>query len=483
MPHLSSFIFNKEEPMRTLRLLGAVAILFSFCRGAAAANYQIEPILRLGDQVGSVTLRPDGFIRVGTLNDQGHLAFVGQVVTSGAVLSDALFQYSAGGFTLVRGGGAAGPGGTWAPHGSMSVGLTYSPVSMNQHGDIAFAATLIPGPTGSGTSTSTRAFTGDYLWLKEARVVTPIAPIGMPVGDRVFVTRPQVSALFGRPTINSQGEIALAAGLPSPEDAARDVLPVRTSAPGGLFLRSPDGSMAPLVLPGQVLPGGGKLLGASYPVVNDAGRVAFLGRRFHSPDLPQALGNPDQPLSGYLWEKGELTPVALVGATAPGGGKIRSVRGVWVNNRNRNVLVLAERIIEPQMGAQDVLYLWNDGQLKPVVTPGQQMPGGGRFWRVSLGPPRGPYDTGVSYANELGQHAFFANVSDEKGEAAYRMDVDGTLSLILKRGAMTEQGRVTRLLHSSYGSGIALNGRGQVALAVQFDRGRPALVLLTPVTP
>jgi hypothetical protein len=121
-----------------------------------------------------------------------------------------------------------------------------------------------------------------------------------------------------------------------------------------------------------------------------------------------------------------------------------------------------------------------DGKLTAVAVPGQEMPGGGQFRQVTL------LRHGVSPPNALGQHAFIATLADGSA-AAYRMEADGTLALILKNGAVTDIGTVTQIARKTFpsglargGQGVGLNSQGQVALPVQIDGGPFTLVLLTP---
>jgi hypothetical protein len=50
----------------------------------------------------------------------------------------------------------------------------------------------------------------------------------------------------------------------------------------------------------------------------------------------------------------------------------------------------------------------------------------------------------VSYANDLGQHAFVA-VLEGGSTAAYRMESDGTLALILNSSQTSELGQIQRI--------------------------------------
>ena len=64
------------------------------------------------------------------------------------------------------------------------------------------------------------------------------------------------------------------------------------------------------------------------------------------------------------------------------------------------------------------------------------------------------------------------------------MQPDGSLSLLLKSGAVTDLGKITSIGPGTGESwGIGLNSQGQVVLSISFDNGPDTLVLLTPVTP
>jgi hypothetical protein len=153
------------------------------------------------------------------------------------------------------------------------------------------------------------------------------------------------------------------------------------------------------------------------------------------------------------------------------------VSRVLVNNKNRSVLVAAD-LAGATSGPG--LYLVADGQLTPVAVPGQPMPGGGQLRSLGDVHTGGgqPVVFGVSAANAAGQYAFVATL-DDGATAAYRIDADGTLSLILKSGTTTDLGQITRVGPG----GIAINSQGQVALPVTIDAGPEAIALLTPVTP
>lgn len=311
------------------RLLGltvlAAASLTLFAPRPAGADtpYQIQPIVKLGDQVED--LKISGDFEIGGLNDNSQIAFVAENGTKGEIL----WQYADGKLTPIAGNDTKGP------------------VRMNQLGNIVFAGHLtIAGKVTAGT----------LLWDYKAQQVTPVAVKGMPaLNNRLFR---QVSFGAGS-TLNNRNEIALVAGMENNGD-----LPNRL----GTFLVDPNGGLQPVAIPDQILPDGDQATSAFNTLINDEGVIGVTVHR---------QGDPGLQMSAYRWEQGTLSPLVMVGADAPGGGKFDSVGGVWVNNKNRNVLIGAS--IRDGSKTFSALYLLSEGKLTPVVLPGQEMPGGGTF--------------------------------------------------------------------------------------------------------
>jgi hypothetical protein len=426
----------------SLHLVGAgSALLGLMLTGPVAAQngYKIEPIVRVGDRVTDAQILVSGGLWIGALNDRGHLVFA----TGSEGQSQKLIQYADGKFTpLVTPGGEA-PGGKWA-----TAMFVPPPVSMNQLGNVVFVAPMtIAGKTEFGV----------FLWDYQAKRIAPLALKGMPAPHGT--TFEQIGDF--RTTINNRNEVAFAARV---KDAAGEV------SRFGVYQRAPDGQLSPVLISGQALPDGGQARAAILSVIDDLGRVACLC-------VPEGQLWPYT--HAYLWEKGALTLLAATGTEAPGGGRFAHVDAVWLNNRNPSVLVQAD--LDPYPGGPRGVYRYADGQLTPIAVPGQQMPGGGIYKTQSW--------ISVSYANELGQHAFFAEITEEgrSRTAAYLLDAEGKLSLILKSGTTTDLGTITKVGEpgSEVGTsrpslGVGLNNRGQVALPVQFDNGPHTLVLLTP---
>jgi hypothetical protein len=421
--------------------------------------YTSQTILKLSDLAGSVlpSVSTNYRVFVGPLSDTGQITFgVGTSIqdafykeTYAGGNPGLLMQYADGKLTPIVTAGTEGPVGNWPADVSF-----LWPFGMNQSGNVVFGAARNGG----------RKLMGTFLWDARTRKVIPLALRGMPAVYSMTFTD---AGGFG-PAINNRNEIALVASVKNPAGP---------SGPGVFFVGW-DGSLLPVLLPDQTLPGGDRLRSSIFaaPSINDAGVVAFLARR-----------QGDGQNSAYLWEQGSISPVMTVGTQLPdgtnssaAGGKITSVSSVFVNNKNRNVLVTAAVDGNGRHG----LYQVAAGKITPVAVPGQPMPGGGTFKTVQnvISPAYlasgGTLCLGCSAANPAGEHVLLATL-DDNSTAAYRMSARGTLSLILKSGTSTNLGTITKV---GVDSPASLNSKGQIALSVRIDGGAPILLLLTPVS-
>lgn len=415
-------------------LLGCLLGLALLSPGAAQAQaaYTIQPIVKAGDTVGDIRITSS--ISLSALNDRGQLAFVASSVPG----NQTLFSLTDGQVIPLVVGGGEGPQGPWPK------GLTFNPlISLNQQGDVAFTLDL----------------RGVYLWRAATKTVTPIATSGMPAADGLTFNP---GSSVNSPSLNNRGEVLVGAAV---KDAAGKTA-------HGLFLHSAEGKLLRVAVPGQALPDGSTIRRATGAVtLNDAGVVGFHAGR---PEIPE--------LGVYLWEQGSITPVAVPGATLDGEVKLKHVSTLRVNNRNRDVLLA---LIRSDTGTRAALYRFRDGQLTPLLLPGQELPDGSKLTTVrqfgasDIGLTAGRH---ISRANELGEYAFIATL-EGGGVGAYLLDADGKLSLIVKTGMTTDLGTITHINPNPNMAAVGLNSKGQVALSVKFDNGPETLVLLTPKTP
>jgi hypothetical protein len=198
--------------------------------------------------------------------------------------------------------------------------------------------------------------------------------------------------------------------------------------------------------------------------MNDLGTVAFLGRREQ---------DPIDVYSAYLWDpSGALRSLAVVGADAPGGAAIRQVFGARLYRRSSAALLSLG--VQSGNDAFEGLYLFRDDKLTLLLKAGQEMPGGGKLGRIGQ----------ISALNDAGQAALLAQL-DGGASAAYLLDAEGKLTLLVKSGDKTPFGEIVEVgdPYSRLGSGVGLNNRGQVALSVETGDGLETLVVLTPPTP
>jgi hypothetical protein len=416
-----------------LPLLAGVMLLAPLAARAAEIRYTFQPLAAIGGTAGDVPI-PKGLIWfLGPLNDNGQLLCA--LGTINFSKPEMLFQYGDGKFTPIVLPETDGPAGKWPK----VTGIAW-PIDMNTRGNSVF--TVVKSNSALGTF-NREAGSGK---------LTSILLKGMPASADLTFTDPGGFS----PAISGRDEMAVVGS----------VKPASGSSGYGLFFRTTDGALQPIFLPGQALADGkkGQPTSTPHPSITDAGVVGF-----------QLQRAGDNQYSAYQWEKGNLTPLLTVGTEIPGVGKIAAVSSVRLNNKNRNALVSVR--LE---GATDHgLYLLADGKMTPVAAPGQEMPGGGKFKTMgdlSGGPL---FTLSVSAATEAGQHAFVARL-DDGSRAVYRMEADGTPSLVLKMGATTPLGKVTGF--GPY-SPPAINSKGQVVVTAGFDGGPDTLVLLTPAVP
>jgi hypothetical protein len=413
----------RDDSRRGLVWAAGLLLLFR-----PASGMQLRPIVHLGDRVSGTTLATDGSFEVGPLNDAGQLCFSADSENGGRIL----IQSADGNLTPIVAPGREGPLGTWPDT------LWFdAPVSMNAQGDVLFSGLLVPA--GSDTTG------GTFLWERAMQRLSPIALPGMSLVPGQILEW----AAGPAPAINRADEMALVVNVRNA--AGRDY--------PGVFLRSREGRLTPVALPDQELPGGGQIAYAVRPCLTDRGVIGLLAQ-------PQGADRA----SPYLWEQGTLRPLPVPDVQPPPGLVFFGFDRIWLNNRNRSVLLSGHL---HGAGEQHIsLYRFAAGRLEPIVVPGQEMPGGGRFATVQA--------LGVSAANELGQHAFLATLADG-ATACYLLEPAGRLSLLLKSGAETDLGTITSVGAGSTGSrGIGLNSAGEVAVSISIA-GRPdAIVRLTP---
>src|SRR5262249_408788 len=159
-----------------------------------------------------------------------------------------------------------------------------------------------------------------------------------------------------------------------------------------------------------------------------------------------------------------------VGADVPGAGTLAQCSSVRLNNRDRTAVVTGS----VQYGDTPVhgIFRWANGSLTPVVLEGEQLPD-----RAELSAFYEP----ISFANEAGERAVVARLADGS-TAAYLIDTDNSVRLLLRSGTSTRLGTISQLgpyqpgytTGAPYGlsNGIGLNSKGQLAFTAKFESNR-----------
>jgi hypothetical protein len=421
--------------------------------GAAHADaldqYSVQVLAQSGGQTPG--FNPIGnFFAIYQMNDHGQILLVTETQESNH--HQVMGVLANGQFTPIAAGGGPSPDGKTWPTTIGSFGYA----EINESGNVAF----VPAD-GTGNSL------GVYFWdaTKHAvnRLATPETPA---TSDLAFAS----GGKDGGAALNNRDEVAFVAPVKGASGSVSE----------GVFLRRADGHIDSVVLPGAALPGqGGQfrsgLAGtgsfASNPVapilgLTDAGQVIFWA--FGTGIKPSAqLTN-----SVYRWENGTIRLLADSGTVIPGLGTSPGFISPGPNNQNDEVLLYPWI---PSTGGVGGLLLWEQGQLVPVLLPGQTLPGGGQYKAGGIPDWNRP--------NALGQYPFAVNFTEngKPGSGAYLVGADGKLSLIARTGMTTPLGTLTRIWPPL--NGIGINRQGQVALAAQIDNGPVVLLLLTPTQP
>lgn len=154
---------------------------------------------------------------------------------------------------------------------------------------------------------------------------TPVYRNG-PSGTRASVVPGQTPAPGGGRLVgageststNDQGTVAFAGIIPTPHGISDDL-------GMGVFLRMPDGSLQPLVVPGTAASGGSTFDYAALLSINAAGDVAFTA---HMAGTPSETGSPQWLVIGchsddlfvHCANRAQVERLVTRGTGAPGGG-------------------------------------------------------------------------------------------------------------------------------------------------------------------
>src|SRR5262249_3967231 len=157
----------------------------------------------------------------------------------------------------------------------------------------------------------------------------------------------------------------------------------------------------------------------------------------------------------------------------------------FLNSKNQSALVVAAT---DAAGANRYgLFRVQNGTSVPVALPGNTMPGGGKLQTVQIltdSDENQVPSAAVRTAHSRGEHAFLATLEDGT-PAAYKIDRNGGLHLVLKGDFVTQPGVVhitATLPPLSFvpGSRPSINSAGQIAISIRRQGGPDMIVLMSP---
>jgi hypothetical protein len=252
----------------------------------------------------------------------------------------------------------------------------------------------------------------------------------------------------------------------------------------------PRAGIQTIAAPGTQAPGGETFDFAARPSINIRGDVAFEGHTSTEPcltlDDPNILINCYSSVYVQSGKTGEIVRIAGQGDTAPGGGAFRAAIGPVLNDRGYLVfagdLTPAPALVE----SVGIFLATPDGDIIPVVRPGDEMPGGGRVVTTGIRSPE-------FSLNNLGEVAFSAVLDTHSGPPGFPNDMglyvwrDGEIRLVARTGMrMPEIGAIAYLFAPGFVdfprpqfSGGLINNRSEVLFQATLTNGDGLLLIAT----
>jgi hypothetical protein len=297
------------------------------------------------------------------------------------------------------------PAVTAAPGGGTFAGVFFH-TSINNQGDIVFSGAVTgadidpsnpPGEMGIGL--------GLFRADKHNNLFSVVRPGDAAPGGGVF-------DMATNGWINEGGDISFGGHVEGEE--CIDVLGSSLGCGESVYLRNAaTGAIRSIAHQGAVAPCGGVYRLAFGAVVNNRRDVVFIG------DLTPAPGAADV-LGVFLFSKGTTFAVACPGDPMPGGGKLVRASFQDSNyHLNNTGDVSFSATLDTDVngdGLNDTgLYVFSNGSLRLVARTGTAIPGVGTIAYLGLA-PFFPYPAAAGgIINERGQLLFFATLTDGRG--------------------------------------------------------------------
>ena len=441
--------------MRILRFLIVLftAVTMPLFAPAQHHGYTFTQIASLDDYAG--------YFEPATLTNRGEVLFAPALLTGGD--GEGVLLWRKGKLTTVAAGGQQMPDGG-------VLGYTLSPVAMNENGEVAFIMTRnhldTPPPLGLNA--------GVYRYSHHTGVLPVMVPGLKGHGGNEFWGSYFVTS------INNQGEIVFSGMICT---SVLGTVPTVKCPDGsstwmgmGVYKADAKGRISPVVLPGDVAPGGQN---KSYfdlvrrPVINARGDVAFTahvaGEPCEKADILFCLDS----LFIKRGTSGVIERIATSGSASPVHGKNYSSAFGPVLNASGDVVFIAD-LSAAEDGSEVAVFLYRRGKKIVIAKPGDAMPGGGTFATC------GDFTQNASLNNQ-GDIVFDATLKD--GTNGIYLWRHGVVFLVAKNGTGTGAGVISTL--DDFGGAVAntqvsINDVGQILFAAKFKEGGGAMLVATP---
>ena len=448
-------------------------------RVLSGTSYSFEVAETIGNQAPGDTgsfLVSD--FQLGGINNRGDVAFGGGVGTKSSedsFFGEGVFLLGHKEDTLIAQAQQPAPGG-----GTLS-DFFLGTISLNDRGDVAVPFTLEPFSFPIGVNAGLYRYSAASK-ATEALLIPDVT--AAPGADGAFL-----GATF-QASLDNRGNVIFT-GLINSDDGVRVPGEGYLGIATGVYEADKHGRISPIVVAGDPTPDGGTFDDAGSAHGNDGGDVAFIGHVAGdecTTFIPQEIiiGCSNTNLYVKTASSGEIQTIIRAGDPAPGGGTIYGVFGQVINNRGDVAFAggLAPTVPFNELG----IYLQSHGQLTPIATPGDDMPGGGTF--VS-----GSEFGGQIWINNRGDVAFNAKLVGEDGNPETGLYVwsKGQIHLVAKTGTeVPGAGTIAQLVTSGAvlpepdeefftpDSGANMNDHGQLAFGATLTNGAEVLLVATP---
>jgi hypothetical protein len=366
------------------------------------------------------------------INDAGQVLFTAALVNTSGAFSDNEGVFRGDGVANVQ----IARKGQLAPDLNGRYGF-FNSVALNDAGEALFWAFL--SDTGSGLNDA-GIFRGDGTGI------TQLAREGQaaPGGSGTF------TGLSFDPAFNNAGQAAFVG------DVRLDTNP--TIPIGGVF-QTIGSNLISVVRRGDAGPNGsGHFTGASSPVLNNAGQVAFYGGVDNVPGpFPNAYSGI------FRRDAAAVAQIARTGQPAPDSNGAFFIFGEQLLLNESGQVAFLARLTGTQGGFSDDhgIFRSDGGQLKQIARAGQLAPGGNGSFAV----------LGLFVLNDLGHVAFTSSLTGTAGGASddfglYRGDGETLAQIVRKGDPIPNDGATFNGI--GFGS-LASNAAGQTAFLAELS--------------